>query len=73
MRLFLHSDQEGNLLSAIKVTVMVEDLEHPYGDVGEDQRVVEIQPTAELEHLSCHEICDRYILDLKTEQLNPKE
>jgi len=33
MRLFIRSDREGNIVSTMKVNVMAEGLEHPYGDL----------------------------------------
>jgi hypothetical protein len=72
MRLFILYDHQGNIISAMKVNIMVEGLEHPYGDVKEGEAVLEVEPTMELEPLHCHEICQHYIVNVQNKQLNLK-
>lgn len=73
MRLFIRSDREGNIVSTMKVNVMAEGLEHPYGDLKESEMVVEVEPTAELEKLACHEICELYTFDTEKKKLKKKD
>ena len=72
MRLFIRHNRAGEIVSATKANVLAEDLEHPYGDLAEDDSVLEVDPTAELEVLDSHEIGERYVVDVAGKQLKPK-
>ena len=72
MRLFIRYNSQGIITSAMKVNVMAEGLEHPYGQLGEDERVMEVEPTPELEALDCHEIDNRYVVDIQNKRLQQK-
>lgn len=73
MRLFICYDQQGNITSAIKVNVMAEGLEHPFGYVPENETVLEVTPMPELETIASHEICDRFIVDIDSKKIHPKK
>ena len=72
MRVFIRHNHTGEIVSVTKVTVMAENLEHPYGDLSEGDSVLEVTPTDELEALDCHEFGDRYVVDLSGKTLTPK-
>lgn len=72
MRLFVRYNQAGTITSATKVEIILQDLEHPYTDVSENETVLEIQPTPELEALACYEICDRYVMDVNSKEIKLK-
>lgn len=72
MRLFIHHDSKGNIISVSKAEVMDASLEHPYAGLGPGESVLEVKPTSELEALDCHEICERHLVDLKKLKLKKK-
>ncbi len=72
MRLFIHYDGKGSIVSATKSNLLDESLAHPYGLIGEDEGVLEVETDAELEALDCHEICERYKVDLKKKSLRKR-
>lgn len=72
MRVFIRHKQTGEIVSVTKVTVLAEDLEHPYGDLPEGDSVLEVPSTEELEALDSHEIGERYVVDLSGKRLKPK-
>ena len=63
MRLFVLYDRDGTVRSAMKVEIMSEGLEHPYGLVQEGEGVLEAKVTAELAALAPREICERFAVD----------
>ena len=71
MRLFIRHKKSGEIVSAAKVHVMPEGLEHPYVDIGEDEAVLEVKPSAEIEELAAHEIAERFSVDVKGKRLKP--
>jgi hypothetical protein len=72
VRLFVHYTKDGQIVSTTKATVLPEGLEHPYVDVGEDDAVLEVEPSAELERLAAHEIAEQYSVDVGAKQLKPR-
>ncbi len=73
MRIFIRCDKEGNILSTMKVEVMPEGIEHPYGDIKEGEKVIEVEPTPDLEKLQCHEISQQYTVAIRGKKLKKKE
>jgi hypothetical protein len=57
----------------MKVDVMAEELDHPYGDVKGNETVLEVEMTPELEALYCHEIAEQYSVDLAQKNLKKKD
>ena len=72
MRLFIHYDEKGNIISASKTEGLAESLAHPYGHVGEDEAVLEVEPDETLEALDCHEIGEQYVVDVEQRRLKKK-
>ena len=73
MRLFVLYDREGTVRSAMKVEVMAEDLEHPYGLLREGEAVLEAKITRELGKLAPGEICQRFAVDPQRRALVAKD
>ena len=72
MRLFICHKKNGEIVSVAKARVMPEGLEHPFTDVGEDEAVLEVKPSAEIEELAAHEIAERFSVDVKGKRLKPR-
>jgi hypothetical protein len=69
MRLVIRHQKNGEIVSIAKARVMPEGLEHPYVDIGEDEAVLEVKPSAEIEDLAAHEIPERFWVDVKGKRL----
>jgi hypothetical protein len=69
MRLFVYHDPRGRVLSASKASVLSESIAHPFAQVAAGHGVLEVAPTPELEALDCHEICERYEVDVARKKL----
>jgi hypothetical protein len=69
MRLFIYYDSKGKIISAMKANFLADSLEHPYGQAGEKEGVLELKLSSELEALDCHEISEQYSVDVKTKEL----
>jgi hypothetical protein len=69
MRLFVLYDRDGTVRSAVKVEIMGEGLEHPYGLLREGEAVLEAKVTAELGALAPREICERFAVDPEKRKL----
>lgn len=72
MRLFVRYNQEGKIIAVAKIVTMDESLEHPYGQLEEGEAVLEIEPTAKLKKLLCHEIYEQYTVDAEKKKLKEK-
>lgn len=71
MRLFVHCDKDGGILSVAKVEDASPGL-HPFMHVGEPDRAVEVSHTPEVERLDAHEIVEQYEVDLRSNRLRKK-
>jgi hypothetical protein len=71
MRLFIHYDEKGRILSADKANVFHDSLADPGGVAG-SEKILEVEPTDELTALDCHEICEKYTVDTKKMVLKKK-
>ena len=69
MRLFVLYDRDGTIRSAMKVEVMAEDLDHPYGLLAEGEAVLEAKVSGELGKLAPGEICERFAVDPQKRKL----
>jgi hypothetical protein len=72
MRLFVHFDRGGTILSVSKVEFMAPGLEHPHGALQEGDDVLEQTPTAEQAALDVHELMEHYSVDLKKRKLRKR-
>jgi hypothetical protein len=72
MRFFIHHDSNGNIISASKTEIMDASLEHPFGGLTNEDSVLEVKPTTGLQTLYCHEICERYEVDVRKKKLRKK-
>jgi hypothetical protein len=73
MRLFVLYDRDGTIRSAMKVEVMGEGLDHPYGPLDEREAVLEAKVTGELNKLAPSEICARFTVDPQRRALVAKD
>lgn len=73
MRLFVRFDKTGKMISTMKVNVMDESLEHPFGFLEEAESVLEVKAPARFKSLQCHEICEQYLVDVKKKKLKKKK
>ena len=72
MRMFIRHKKDGEIISVAKARVMPEGLEHPYTDLGDDEAILEVKPSAEIEELAAHEIAERFSVDVKGKRLKPR-
>jgi hypothetical protein len=72
MRLFIHFDAQGKIVSASKVEVMHPGLEHPHGALNEGDDVLEVEPTVEQAALTAHELGQKYTVDVKKRKLQKR-
>lgn len=73
MRLFVHFDRKGTVLSASKVDVLADGLDHPHGALGDGEDVLEVHPTPEQAALDAHELMARYAVDVKQRKLQKRK
>lgn len=73
MRLFVRCDQEGNITSTMKVSVMDETLEHPYGPVEEGHLVLEVKMPKGAEEIEPHDFSGLYRVDVKEKKLKKQK
>lgn len=69
MRFFVQCDKQGNIVSTMKVDVMDEALEHPYGYIAEGQIVLELNMPKGLADIEPHDITQLYRVDVKGKKL----
>ncbi len=69
MRIFVRCDQDGNIISVMKVAAMDNALDHPYGFVEEGEVVVEVPAPKGTADIDSHEIVALYKVDLKEKKL----
>lgn len=72
MRLFVHFDDKGQVLSAAKVHGTGGALENPFLHVERQDRVLEMAATEELQALDAHEIAEQYKVDMKRKTLRKR-
>lgn len=47
-------------------------LKHPYASLAEGESVLEVEPTSDLRKFDCHEISERYVVDMNKKNLKKK-
>lgn len=72
MKLFVHFDDEGRILSVARVHGTAGTPQNPYIHVEQQERVLEMDATEEFQALDAHEIAEQYMVDLKNERLQRK-
>ena len=72
MRLLIRYDAGGDIISVARVAHITEELDHPFGETGAGGGVLEVEDTGGLAELECHDIHDRYRVDVKKQQLKKK-
>jgi hypothetical protein len=71
MKLFIHCDAKGDILSAVKVQEAGAEY-HPFAHVEESDHIVKTEINAELKALFAHEISEQYQVDLESRRLKKK-
>jgi hypothetical protein len=72
MRMFIRYQKDGQIVSVAKANVLPDGLEHPYGDLAEDEAVLGLDPDAGVEHLQPHEIAERFTVDVEASSLRTR-
>ena len=72
MRIFVIYNRKGEILSVSKVEAMPEELEQPFGIVGEDEFVLEIPAKKVLLELDTIEFHEKYKVDSEKKKLIAK-
>jgi hypothetical protein len=72
VRLFVHFDRRGTIISVSKVEFMNPDLVHPHAGLTEGDEVIELDPEEEHLPLDAHEIAEHYTVDMKTRKLRKR-
>ena len=72
MRVFVHFDRQGNIVSVSKVDWMHPDLAHPHGGLNQGDEVIEIDPEEKAISLDPHEIANQYSMDVKKYKLRKR-
>jgi hypothetical protein len=72
MRIFIHYDQTGRILSVAQVESMAEGLEHPFLLADETEGVLELNPDDPAAKQACHEIHTGYVVEVANKRLKKK-
>ena len=72
MRLFIHFNRRGTIISVSKVEFMNPDLVHPHAGLAKGDEVIELDPEEEHLPLDAHEIAEQYSVDVKKRKLKLK-
>jgi len=72
MKLFVHFDEEGRILSVARVHRTAGAPQNPYIHVERQEHVLEMDATEEFQALDAHEIAEQYMVDLKKQRLQRK-
>lgn len=72
MKLFVHHDEKGQVLSVAKVHAGTSPAQNPFVYVDSLEHVLEIEATKEVGALHAHEIAERYEVDMKKRNLRKK-
>jgi len=72
MKLFIHFDEQGQVLSVAKVHAAGERTQNPFLHVERQELVLELDLTEEFHALDAHEIAEQYMVDVKLRQLTKK-
>jgi hypothetical protein len=72
MKLFIHFDERGQVLSVAKVHAAGGRTQNPFLHVGRQEQVLELELTEEFHALDAHEIAEQYAVDVKQRKLMKK-
>ncbi len=73
MKLFIHFDKDGQILSVAKVHLMEHEGHHPFIHAEKSEQVIEVAATRELKDLDAHEIAEQYMIDITSRVLRKKQ
>ncbi|HZD93956.1 MAG TPA: hypothetical protein VE133_06860 [Candidatus Sulfotelmatobacter sp.] len=69
MKLFVHFDEQGRIISVAKVHVSGGAAQNPFLHLEQQDRVLEMNAPEELRAMDAHEIAEQYMVDLKDRTL----
>ena len=69
MKLFVHFDEQGRIVSVAKVHAAEGPALNPFLHLEQQERVLEMNATEELQALDAHEIAEQYAVDLPDRKL----
>ncbi|MBL7189113.1 MAG: hypothetical protein ISS70_22530 [Phycisphaerae bacterium] len=72
MRIFIHYNKDGRILSVARVDHLAENLEHPFMLTDDDESVLQLKPDDPAEKLASHQIHEGYKVDVKKKRLKKK-
>jgi hypothetical protein len=72
MKLFMHFNEDGQVISVAKVHGEEGAAQNPFFH-AEQERVLEIKATEELRALDAHEIAEQYVVDVKNKRLKKRQ
>jgi hypothetical protein len=72
VRLFVHFNRRGTIISVSKVEFMNPDLVHPHAGLMEGDEVIELDLEDEHLPLDAHEIATQYLVDVKKRKLKKR-
>lgn len=73
MKLFIHFDKDGKILSVAKVHLIEHESHHPFVHAEKPDQVIEVAATRELKDLDAHEIAEQYLIDITSRVLRKKQ
>lgn len=73
MKLFIYFDENGQILSMVKVSGEEGALQNPFMHVEQQERVLEMDATEEFQALDAHEIAEQYTVDTKSRTLRKQK
>lgn len=69
MRIFVKYNNDGQIQSASKVETMPEELDHPFGELGDGEAVLEVANEGDVQALDPLDILNGYKVDTKKKKL----
>jgi hypothetical protein len=72
MKLFIHFDEDGQILSVAKVHAREDQQHHPFMHVANPDQVAEVELPPDMKDLNAHEIAGQYEVDPKSKRLKKK-
>lgn len=73
LKLFIHFDEQGQVLSVAKVIAAGGAAPNPFMHVEQQELVLEMDATEEFEALHAHEIAEQYTVDVKSRKLRKQK
>ena len=72
MRIFIHYNKDGKILSVARVDHLAKNLEQPFVLADKNESVLQLKPDDPAAKLASHEIHDGYKVDVRKKKLTKK-